>query len=81
MVHTKWRTCFFKNQWIALEIEVFQLSVSLIFEMNYIILKLTWLTKSRGNFAYIFNIIAKPKFFQENKKLMKRNLQTIFNKF
>ena len=30
MVHTKWQTCFFKNQWIALKIEIFQFFGSLI---------------------------------------------------
>ena len=30
MFHTKWRTCFLKNQWIALKIEVFRCFGSLI---------------------------------------------------
>ena len=51
MVHTKWRPFFSKIKWITLKIEVFQFSGSLILEMNYIFLKLTWLTQSGGHFV------------------------------
>ena len=51
MVHTKWGTRFFKNQCIALKIEVFQFSGSLMLEMNCVIVKLTWLTQSCGDFV------------------------------
>ena len=36
IVHTKWRTCFFNNQSIALKIEVFQIFGSLIPKFNIV---------------------------------------------